>query len=133
MNEQDSKTIVIRLELPASLYDEYEHYGNTVSKSAEEVMIERLQRCRDYLAIQPLYFNDEQRHELEVLMDHLVRTPEDALAKIRTSQKVRVGPVSVEIPVTLLDRVKARTAKQDLRKILAREAVHGLEYFVGIR
>jgi hypothetical protein len=127
------KTISVRLEIPEALFESYELQAKAQEKTVEELVIDRLQKCKTYNSKHPLYFNDFERHQLEKILSRNLKSSEEALDLLEKSQELRVGPVKTVIPGILLKRIDSRKFGHKLEKVIEREAIHGLESYAGIR
>lgn len=122
------------LTIPTAIYDHYAELGIGRGKSAEEMIEERLLRCKDHNSLTPLYFNDQERSELEHALGHNCASPGVALAQLKNAVQLKVGEVLVELQPRLQQRIKSRVFRgEDYAKVVRREVVKGLEVFAGMR
>lgn len=124
---------LLRLQIPAATLEIYEKLASEAGKTLEQYLLDHLQRTASFTSINPLYFSDEERHELEIVLGKILNTPKEALKHLKRTQELRVGPVKVTLPANLLERIKTRCFRHPLEKVLVKETTEGLERFVGIR
>lgn len=130
-----STKVLIKLELPEKLYEEYERMGGISGRSAEEEIAERLKRCQKHTASRPLYFNDEERGELERLTGgHLAQSPEVVLGRLRTAMSIVVEDVTIVINANLLQRLSTRVFRgQTMEGVITKVVKEALERHCGMR
>lgn len=92
---------IIKLAVPPDLYAEYEELAQKQGLTVAELMIHRLQRCKDHISVRPLYFTDAQRTRLEALIGKRpLDTTELALSAVSAAFKVRIDqfdPISLTV------------------------------------
>jgi len=99
--------VIVKLQIPADTCAIYEAQGEG---NEELEMALRLIRCVDHSASSPLYFDDRQRNELELLLDKQLNSAAEALEAIRSHQEVELPDghklvIPHEIAVRLKDRL----------------------------
>ena len=125
----------LSLTIPEDLFDLYEQESVEKEKTIDEVIIERLYACRHHHSSRGLYFNDEERSELESLTGgRILNTPQDAIKRVRNMESIRLGNIQVTISPTILTRLKSRCSRNmDFTEFVRTQAIHGLEQFVMLR
>jgi len=99
--------VIVKLQIPADVCAIYEAQGEG---NEELEMALRLIRCVDHSASSPLYFDDKQRNELELLLDKELRSAAEALDAIRGNYEIELPDghklvIPHEIAVRLKDRL----------------------------
>lgn len=84
--------VQIRLNIPQSLYAEYEKLAVGQGLTVTELIMHKLHRCRDHNSLRPLYFADTHRGQLETLLQKRpLETADQALALLNASLSIRIG------------------------------------------
>ena len=99
--------VIIKLQIPAEVCAIYEAQGE--GNEALE-MAARLVACVDHQASSPLYFDDKQRNELELLLDKQLNSSAEALDAIRGNAEIELPDghklvIPHEIAIRLKDRL----------------------------
>lgn len=101
--------VIVKLHIPEEICAIYEAQG----EGEEELeMAARLVACVDHRASAPLYFDDKQRNELELLLDKQLNSASEALDAIRGNSEIELPDghklvIPHEIAVRLKDRLTA--------------------------
>lgn len=102
----------IQIKLPDATYNEYAKQAAAQKRDVDEVITDRLTRCVEHTASRPLYFNTEQRQELEKLLGgKMLGSPEAAIYRIRQALRVTVGDVEIPLDAGTLELFKSRMAR----------------------
>lgn len=130
-----STKVLIKLEMSEKLYEEYEKMGGANGHSVEEEIAKRLERCKEYTASRPLYFNDAERSEIEKLTGgHQAKSPETVLARLRTAMSIVVEDVTITINQRLLQRLSSRIFRgQTMEGVIEKVVLEALERHAGMR
>lgn len=129
-----STDTVFRVRLPGKTIDAYQADADRLGKSLEYVLIDRLTACRGHTSSRPLYIDDDQRRRLEKLLGKNFLSPDKLIAAIEQCVTLSVADCDIELPATLLPRLKSRCfGGQSLKEVVSREVVLALERFVGLR
>jgi hypothetical protein len=124
----------VMVELPETIYDQYVEQAIARNRNTEEVLTERLCRTKDHTALNGLYFNDDEKRELEKIIGHMVGDAAGALLRLKTTVVVDVGDVKVELDTKLVARLRTRVFRgQTFEGNVQRETKRGLEEYVGMR
>ncbi len=123
----------IRIALPESLLNAYEAQARNYGVDVEALISDRLADSINHIAAKPLYFNDEQRQQLEQCLGRNVLHTQDALLQVRNAMSVRVGKVIVGLKVNLLAKLKSRCIGMPFEEFLEQRVVQALEQYVGLR
>lgn len=95
----EGEVVILKLKVPAELYESYEKQAEKQGLKPEELVVHRLQRCKDHAGIRTLFFSDSQRQQLEnILQKRPLENAEQTLALINAGLSVRVGDLP---PITL--------------------------------
>lgn len=86
----------------------YIQQAESLGKAPEDLMAERLTACSSHTAEKPLYFNDDQRRELEKLLEANFGKPEEVINKVRPIAGVTVDGVVVPLNSRQIERLKSR-------------------------
>lgn len=104
INEEDGP-VVVKVQLPAELYDRYKVLADAQGLKPAELMANRLERCVEHSSIRSLYFSESQVRQLEaVLQTRPINDPAKAIANISSWFKVRLNEFE-PVPITA-DQVK---------------------------
>lgn len=123
----------ITIEIPTSLAEHYELRAIERDRTLEEEIEERLSRCKDHIAIAPLYLNDDHRRALEHAVGHNFSHPDQLVAMLKNAVTLKVGEVNIELEPRLQQRLKARVFRgESYEGNLKREVVKGLRRFTGM-
>ena len=104
----------VRLHIDEALYRAYQEDAEAHGTTAEQAMADRLQHCQKHGATRPLYFNDQERGELETLLSGVVlKDANHALERLKSFALLRlIGDSGKIIKVQLngnhLSRMKTR-------------------------
>lgn len=132
-NAPPREAVQLRVTLPKDLADLYEIQAQEDEIPVESKIVERLQACVYYEDDKPLYFNDQQRRELDSLLKRNVQTSEKALAAIRAQLTADVSGFKVQISPDVLKRMKSRCFGKPF-EVFFKETVNKLlEEFVMMR
>ncbi len=102
--------VIIKLQIPAEVCAIYEAQGE--GNEALE-MAARLVACVDYRASSPLYFDDKQRNELELLLDKQLNSAAEALEAIRGNAEIELPDGhKLVIPIDIGRRLKDRLTSE---------------------
>lgn len=122
------------LTIPSEAYDAYERIARNERKPLDQILSERLASCAAYNAKRPIYFNDQQREQLESATGVSVKSAEDVLALVRRCLSVSINGSSVTLTPNLLERMKSRHLDgKPFGKFVGAVAVEKLEEYTGIR
>lgn len=99
------------LTIPEELHDLYSSEAKKHNRSVEQEIIHRLEQCQTFNALQPLYFNDDQRAKLQQALGHVLTGPDDVLAKLSRVCDLQVGEVHVPLSPQLQLRMKTRVPR----------------------
>lgn len=122
-----------RVAISMEALDAYENYAHHRGIDLEDVLSQRLETAKDQVSQKPLYFSDEDRQKLEVLLGRNITNPKDALAVIARALTVRVNGTTVALKPDLLGRLQSRCFEPNFEKWLSNLIRVCLEQFVGVR
>lgn len=129
----DSGGVSLRVHVPSPIAEAYELEAEKRGVDLETVMSERLVETVDYTAHKPLYFNDDERQQLEQVVGKNLSSTREALGQIRNLGSVRVQGVKVGIKVNVLERLKSRCLRTKWETFLEKLITEDLERYVGLR
>ncbi len=102
--------VIVKLEIPAETCAIYEAQGEG---NEELEMAARLVACVDHRASSPLYFDDKQRNELELLLDKQLNSSAEALDAIRGNAEIELPDGhKLVIPIDTGRRLKDRLTSE---------------------
>ena len=102
--------VIVKLQIPAETCAIYEAQGEG---NEELEMAARLVACVDHRASSPLYFDDKQRNELELLLDKQLNSSAEALDAIRGNAEVELPDGhKLVIPIDIARRLKDRLTSE---------------------
>lgn len=129
----------VEITLSDAVVDAYRELAKRKGETLEKILEDRLIACLDYDANRPLYFDDEERNELERLTGgRVISEPREALRRIKNCQSIWITdpeeePVKVQLSPALLSRLLSRAFRRTREQTLREETVKGLERFCGMR
>lgn len=127
-------SVQVRLNVSEYVFDEYSKQAIAKGEDVETTMANRLSRCMAHTANAPLYFNDEQRNELQRATGWSATDPTKVIARLREVSSVTLDDIKIEIPVRLRTRLESRVFKgQTFESMVTKEVIQALERHVGIR
>lgn len=92
VNASELPSVVISLQIPRELYEEYERNAVSQGLTPTELFMHRIKRCKDHSGIRTLFFTDSQRAQLETLLQKKpLETADQAMALIVAALSVKVG------------------------------------------
>jgi hypothetical protein len=129
------ENVIIKISVPKDVADGYERQAQRSGKPMEELMAERLDHCKWHTSLNPLYFDDEKRHELEVVLSRTFRDSRDVIDYLSRTKEIRFlgGPIKIKMNDTLMKRLQTRKFGSSLERVVEREVLAGLERFCGLR
>lgn len=131
------KTVRLTLTLPLAVVEQYEAQAKGINSTLEKVVADRLRGCIAHTSGRGLYFNDQERGDLERMTGgHIISSTTDALAKIKTTVSVRVGEgIDLELSERILTRAasRAKAFRVTTAVWLKRELVQAAERITGLR
>lgn len=134
MPTKQATAIKVSLKVPEEIYDEYAERATKFGRTVEQEMFLRLKNCRDHNAITGIYFNDDQRAEIQKALGHVITGPEMVLERLKTLLSLKVGNVEIPLSERLQIRLRTRVFRgQTIEKVLQKEVTEGLERYVGLR
>ncbi len=102
--------VIMKLQIPADICAIYEAQGEG---NEELEMAARLVACVDHQASAPLYFDDKQRNELELLLDKQLNSAAAALDAIRGNAEIELPDGhKLVIPIDVGRRLKDRLTSE---------------------
>ena len=102
--------VIVKLEIPAETCAIYEAQGEG---NEELEMAARLVACVDHRASSPLFFDDKQRNELELLLDKQLNSSAEALDAIRGNAEIELPDGhKLVIPIDIARRLKDRLTSE---------------------
>ncbi len=102
--------VIVKLEIPAETCAIYEAQGEG---NEELEMAARLVACVDHQASNPLFFDDKQRNELELLLDKQLNSAAEALDAIRGNAEIELPDGhKLVIPIDIARRLKDRLTSE---------------------
>jgi len=124
----------ITLTLPAKVRADYEKEASEYGVELEELLASRLRECVTYNATKPLYFNDQQRRELESILGRNMDKPASVLAVLRNNLTVTINGLTITFAPNLLERLRTRAPKAaDFKTWLQTMVTQWSESYCGLR
>ena len=123
----------LAVRIPESLSDIYAERAAKFGRSVEDEIAIRLRDCAGHTAAQPLYFSDDQRSALSVILGRTIKDTVEALHEIRQALTVKVAGTEVQLSPQLLKRLESRRFGSTLPELLQRVINQTLEEYVGMR
>ena len=134
MSETNAK-VIIKIEVPRDVYDNYDRQSQQSGKTVEELMQDRLDRCKWHTGTQGLYFDDHWKHELEAVLAKSFSRPKEVIDYLTRTKELRFngGPIRIMLNDSLMKRLQTRKFGLPFEKVVEREVLRGLEEFCGMR
>lgn len=131
----DSQKVIRQtIEIPEPLFAKYEDAAIKNGRTVEEEISLRLKKCVDHDAIQPLYFDDDQRKALELATGWSARDANAVIGRLNEVSRFTVCDFDIEIPARLRTRLQSRVFRgQTFEDVIRKEVIQGLERFAGVR
>jgi len=124
--------VTCRVDLPDGLYEAYAEDAEKRGRQVEDILAERLTRCRGITG-SGIYFNEEQKKRLSNVIGHTVADAEGALQRLETSTVVDVSGFAFDLDPRLIQRLKTRVYRgETYEDVMHREIVRGLMTFAGM-
>lgn len=124
----NEKTRLI-VHLSNDLVDKYVGQG----ESLESTIQDRLRSCVNHTAQKCIYINDEQRQEIEVLLNKQFLVPAQLIDLLKSLLSIRIGKVDVTLTPELIDRLRSRHFEGSFESFLTQRVLEGLELYCGMR
>lgn len=105
---QSAQTYRFPLRLTGAVAEEYAAIAAEQQSDIEEVMEQRLTKCRTHDAAKPLYFDDAQRQELEQLLARNFSSADEVLEKVRSLTRSSAGGVDIQFTPQQIERLSSR-------------------------
>ena len=129
----------VRLHIDEELYKTYQEAAEAHGTTAEQAMAERLRQCQGHGAARPLYFNDQERGDLEILLGgRVLKDANHALECLKSFACLRlVGDsgkiIKIQLNQSQLSRMKTRFRRdKPFEPQVAEKVIELLEkYFRG--
>src|SRR5215475_7760525 len=134
-NPQPSRT-QLRVDIRSDVAAHYQEIADNNNKSIEQVVSERLETTANYYEAipgRPLFFNNEERQELEQILAKNIFSTRDALVLVKNVVGIKIGSQKISLKPDLIQRLKSRCIKMDWDQFLEETVVKQLEQFVGMR
>jgi len=134
--------VLVRLKLSPELISAYELQAADLGLTLEEILALRLAKCVALTDNKPLYFNDEERQELESLIGKNVSSAMEVVRLIKSALSVKIvgkqpnsNPFSlrVDLKPALLGKLHSRCFGRPFEDFLAQIVVEELERYCGVR
>ena len=124
----------LRVTLSQEIFAKYQEEAIEYGVDVEQLLESRLKECVAYNSTTPLYFNDDQRRELERLTGKNLRGAAEALAMIRRAMEVKVNGLPVSFNPLLLERLRTRLPRgTEFGTFLQNMIVMWAEGYCGLR
>jgi hypothetical protein len=121
-----------RLKLPTQLYSTLLFQAESRQQDIEDLCVERLERSATYTADIPIYFNDEQRRTLMLLLGCSTPSPGEVINKVKQLTNVSVAGVEIELSPDEIDRLRSRAIGISFEDYLKRVVLEGIRRETGL-
>lgn len=126
--------VSLRIRIPEDLAEQYQQQAEAAGVDIEELISKRLKACVTHGAQRPLFFDDDQRRELEAILQGMFPNAKSALKALRTAMSVRVQGVPITLTPQALERFKSRHQDNSLwTDFVAFQITRMVEEYVGLR
>lgn len=125
--------VQLRIVVPEEILDQYQKQADVLGIDVELVAGARLAQCVRHTAQKPLYFDDDERRELERILGKNATTTRDMIVQIRNSIAVKINNLKIALRPALLSRLKSRCLGMQWESFLEKVIVEDLERYVGMR
>src|SRR5262245_18227397 len=122
-----------RVRIPDEIAAIYADQAEAREIDIEKLLSERLIASVEHGAEKPLYFDDDERRELEHLLGKNLFNARDTIVLIRNAVAVRVQNLRIVLQPGLLSRLKSRCHGLKWEEFLEQTIVHQLERYAGMR
>lgn len=128
-------TVKLYITLSERTYDEYATAGIAFGRTPEEEIIQRLHKCVNHTSITPLYFNDEEKSELQRALGHPISSAAWVVRKLKELLTLKVDKIDIPIDPKVQARIRSRASsyREPYEKTLKREVTQALERYAGLR
>ena len=124
----------LRVTLSQEIFAKYQEEATEYGVDVEQLLESRLKECVAYNSTTPLYFNDDQRRELERLTGKNLRGSAEALNMIRRAMEIQINGLPISFNPLLLERLRTRLPRgTDFKTFLQNMMVIWAEQYVGLR
>lgn len=124
--------VKVMIELPELVYDSYAESAMKGNRDVEDVISQRLVRCKD-ISGTGIYFDETAKKRLANVLGHTVSDSEGALQRLETTTAVDVSGFQFELDPRLIQRLKTRVHRgENYEDVMYRELVRGLMTFAGM-
>ena len=129
----NAASLRLKLDLPASVLNEYERQAEACGQTLEEYLADRLTRCVSYTSSKPIYITDSERQQIEILLRRNVNTAPELIKEIRVASSIRVDNVRVNLSQEVRRRLTTRHLDKTISydEHVARIVKKLLQEFVG--
>lgn len=128
------RLMLLRIPLPESVAEQYAQQADAKGMAVEDLMAGRLAKAVSHSAARGIYLNDDQRQEIEQMLDRTFRAGDDVVTAVRRSQTIRINSIPITLDATVLDRLKTRHQEGgQFADFVAATVKLLLEQYVGLR
>ncbi len=126
--------VVIKIEIPRDLLQTYEQQARRAKKQVEDIIVHRLEQCKWHTSLNPIYLDDDFRGQIEAILSKSIKSAKDLVDYLANTQSLRLTEgIKISLPDSLMKRLVTRTFGHPVEKVIVREALKGLETYVGLR
>ncbi len=126
-------SLKLTLKIPEDLCDVFAERAAKNGRSVETEILKHLEFTQKYSAGFPIYLGDDARNELSTLAGRTMLTPEDVLKWAKEVASLKIGEVSIELPLQLAGRLATRRFGKDWKPYLHDTVIECLEERTGMR
>ena len=124
----------LRVILSHDLFAKYQQEAEDYGVEIEELLANRLRECQTYNATTPLYFNDDQRRELEKILGKNLRSSGEAMGMVRRLNEVKINGIAISFPPLLFERLRTRCPRgSEFGPWLQAQVAVWAEQYTGMR
>src|SRR5262245_7452925 len=122
-----------RIRIPDEIAAIYQDQADARGIEVEQLLAERLVNSVEFGAEKPIYFDDDERRELERMLGKNLYSARDTLVLIRNVVSVKIQNLRITIQPGLLARLKTRCLGMKWEQFLEHTIIQQLERYAGMR
>ena len=124
--------LMVRLPLSESILKQYREEAAQYGVDLEELLANRLAECVTFRASKPLYFDDEQRREIEKMLGRNLAGPGTLIGLIRNLISIKINGLQVTLKPDILGRLRTRHNAGTFSDWLGKQVAQWAAQYVGL-
>lgn len=123
----------VSVPLDEKVIEQYRREAADYGVSLEEVIANRLTACVSHSSTRPIYFNDEDRKNVEKLVGRNLTNANSLIQIVQKLLTMRISGMSVTLKPDILNRLRTRHNAGEFSQWLTQQIIILLEQYVGLR